>query len=190
MVRADTYLGMHRIRPGDEVLVSGTIAEHGLAVMLHREEAFGIESELRSDVAPLGGLISDLLDACGEGVVFLRDATRGGLAGVVADLAEGSGYRLTIDETRIPLRHETNYAAEMLGLDPLDVANEGKFVAVVRPQYAERALKALRAHPQGRHAASIGAFGMEEDGLCEIVTEVGGRRVIQKPYGEELPRIC
>ena len=190
VVRPDARLGLDRIRPHDRVLVSGTIADHGLAVMLQREGSYGMESELPSDVAPLGGLVASLLDACGEHVVFLRDPTRGGLAGVLADLAECSGLRLTVDETRIPLRHETAYAAEMLGLDPLDVANEGKVVAVVRPDAAEGALAALRAHPLGRHAEDVGSFGEAEDGLCEIVTAVGGRRVVQKPYGEELPRIC
>ncbi len=190
VMRNDAVLGVNRVQPGDRVLVSGTIADHGLAVMLQREEAFGIESELRSDAAPLNGLIADLLDSCGESIVFLRDPTRGGLAGVISDLAEQSGIHLTVDETRIPLRHETNYAAEMLGIDPLDVANEGKVVVVVRPEAEDRALSVLREHPLGRHADSVGEFSDVLDGLCEIITEVGGRRIVQKPYGEELPRIC
>jgi hydrogenase expression/formation protein HypE len=190
VMREDIELGVDRAQPGDRVLISGTVADHGLAVMLQREEAFGIESDLRSDAAPLSGLISDLLDACGKDVVFLRDPTRGGLAGVISDLAEKSGYRLTVDETRVPLRHETNYAAEMLGIDPFDVANEGKVVVVVRPDAEEEALQVMRAHELGRHAESIGEFSDTGDGLCEIVTEVGGRRIVQKPYGEEVPRIC
>ena len=189
-VRVDARLDWHRIRPGDRVLLSGTIADHGLAVMLQRESAFGVESDLRSDAAPLNGLVDDVLDACGKDVVFLRDPTRGGLAGVVADLADETGLHLLIDETRIPLRYETSYAADMLGLDPLDVANEGKMVLVVREAAADRALAALKAHPLGRDAEDIGAFTDEADGLCELLTEVGGRRVLQKPYGEELPRIC
>lgn len=189
-VRPDARLALARVRQGDRVIVSRPIGDHGLAVMLQREEAFGIESRLASDVAPLNGLVGALLDACGEDVVFLRDATRGGLAGVLSDLSERTRLHLAVDETRIPLRRETSYAAEMLGLDPLDVANEGTLVAVVRPAVLDAALDALRAHPLGEHAADVGAFGSDEDGLCEIVTEVGGRRVIQKPYGEELPRIC
>ncbi|NOX56680.1 MAG: hydrogenase expression/formation protein HypE, partial [Planctomycetes bacterium] len=113
-----------------------------------------------------------------------------GLAGVVADLAEGSGWHLTCDEIEIPVRPETRYAAEMLGLEPLDVANEGKVVVVVRPDAAEMALELLRKHPLGREAAIIGRFEDRRDGLCELVTEVGGRRILQKPYGEQLPRIC
>ncbi len=189
-LRAGLRPDMARIRPGDHLIVSGPIADHGLAVMLQREEAYGIESRLRSDVAPLNGLVNALMDACEEDVVFMRDATRGGLAGVMADLAELTGFHLTVDQTRIPLRQETAYAAEMLGLDPLDVANEGTFVAVVRPDAVKRALDALRSRAPGERASRIGTFEELEDGLCEIVTEVGGRRVIQKPYGEELPRIC
>jgi hydrogenase expression/formation protein HypE len=188
-IRPGRSLGMRQVRPGDVVLISGDIADHGLAVMLQREEQTAIRSELKSDVAPLNGLIARLLDQVPE-VVFLRDPTRGGLAGVIADLAERTGLHLLIDETEIPIRQETLYAAEMLGLDPLDVANEGKVVVVARPEAAGVALETLRADPLGERAALIGRFEGEEDGLCELLTDVGGRRIIQKPYGEELPRIC
>jgi hydrogenase expression/formation protein HypE len=189
MLRDGHDLGTHRIAPGDVVLISGTVADHGLAVMLQRESASVIRSELESDAAQLGGLVGDLLDGEAE-VVFLRDPTRGGVAGVLADLAEHSGLHLTVDETAIPIRRETLYAAEMLGLDPLSVANEGKIVAVVRPETAAAAVATLRRHPLGHRAAIVGRFTDARDGLCEIVTDVGGRRIIQKPYGEELPRIC
>ena len=122
--------------------------------------------------------------------MFMRDPTRGGLSGVVSDLAEQSGLHLALDEPNIPIRPETRYAAEMLGLDPLDVANEGKVVVVIRPSEVEEALQVMREHPLGRKAEKIGEFGAKRDGLCELITEVGGRRIIQKPYGEELPRIC
>jgi hydrogenase expression/formation protein HypE len=189
MRRPSPRLSMDGIRPGDVLLVSGTIADHGLAVMLQREQASVIRSDLESDVAPLASLVGDLLDAV-PGVVFMRDPTRGGFAGVAADLAEHGGWHLTIDETCLPIRQETLYAAEMLGLDPLGVANEGKVMVVVRPEDAGPALETLRAHPLGRRAAAVGRFEDVRDGLCEIVTDVGGRRIIQKPYGEELPRIC
>ncbi|MHC4413677.1 MAG: hydrogenase expression/formation protein HypE [Planctomycetota bacterium] len=188
-LRPDRRLGMKHVRPGDVVLISGTIADHGLAVMLQREQESVVQSDLQSDTAPLNGLIGGLLDAVPD-VVFLRDPTRGGLAGVVSDLAEHTGRHLTIDESMIPVRQETLYAAEMLGLDPLSVANEGKVVVVVREGAKEQALDALRSHPLGLNAAIIGRFEPEADGLCELFTEVGGRRIIQKPYGEELPRIC
>jgi hydrogenase expression/formation protein HypE len=189
ILRDGRELGFRHVRPGDAVLISGTIADHGLAVMLQRQPDRSVRSDLTSDVAPLSALVRDLLDAA-PGTSFLRDPTRGGLAGVAADLAEGSGYRVTLDETRIPVRRETRYAAEMLGLDPLTVANEGKVVAVVPEAETERALAALRENPLGRDAAVIGHVGPERDGTAELVTEVGGVRIVVRPYGEELPRIC
>jgi hydrogenase expression/formation protein HypE len=188
-VPRNVQLGMDRIKPTDAVLISGDIADHGLAVMLQREQQSVIRSTLASDVTPLNGLVDALLSESAE-IVFLRDATRGGLAGVVADLAERTGLHLTIDEPAIPIRQETLYAAEMLGLDPLSVANEGKVVVVIRAEAAETALQVMRSHRHGRNAAMIGRFEESSDGLCELHTDVGGRRVIQKPYGEELPRIC
>jgi hydrogenase expression/formation protein HypE len=182
-------VGVERVRAGDVLLVSGDIADHGLAVMLQRESASVIRSELESDVAPLAGLVEAIVGAVPD-VVFMRDPTRGGLAGVASDLARTTGLRLTLDETAIPIRQETLYAAEMLGLDPLDVANEGKVCVVVRSVDADAALAAMRSHPRGRRAAIIGRVEESTDGLCEILTDVGGRRIIQKPYGEELPRIC
>jgi hydrogenase expression/formation protein HypE len=190
VLREDANLGLERVEAGDRILVSGPIADHGLAVMLRREGLTSFESELTSDAAPLGGLVGRLLAELGEDVAFLRDPTRGGLAGVVADLASGTGLRVELVEDRIPVRKETRYVAEMLGLDPLTVANEGKVVAVVRPESAVRALEVLAAHPLGRSAAEIGRVREERDGLCEMVTTAGGRRLLQKPYGEELPRIC
>lgn len=188
-VRDGVMLGMNQIRAGDAVLLSGTIAEHGLAVMLQREQQSALRSDLRSDVAPLHDLIRTLLAEVPD-VVFLRDPTRGGLAGVLAEMAQRTGLHLVVDEPSIPLRQETRYAAEMLGLDPLDVACEGRLVIVCRPRAAGRAEAVLRAHPLGQEAAIIGHFESSRDGLCELVTDVGGRRIIQKPYGEELPRIC
>ncbi len=186
----DRNISISNIKPGDEVLISGTIADHGLAVMLQREDQDSIESDLKTDATPLNNLIEVLFGELGSNLVFMRDPTRGGVAGVVSDLAEDSGYRLTIDEVEIPMRPETHYAADMLGLDPLDVANEGKIIIVVRNGNAHRALEIMRTHVDGKNAAIIGKFEDEQDGLCELVTDVGGRRIIQKPYGEQLPRIC
>ncbi len=189
LMRPGVRLGIEMVRPGDAVLISGTMADHGLAVMLQREDSASIRSALASDCAPLGGLVASLLEAA-PATRFLRDPTRGGVAGVLSDLAERSGFHVTIDESEIPLRPEVGYVAEMLGIDPLDVANEGKFIAVVGADQAESAVAAMRAHELGRHAAVIGRIGSERDGVCEVITDVGGRRVIQKPYGEQLPRIC
>ncbi len=189
-IPANVELGIDLIQPGDVVIVSGEIADHGMAIMLQREQQTILESTLQSDTAPLNGMVESVLQELKDQVVFLRDPTRGGLAGVLSDLAEHSGYHLSVDETKIPVRRETLYAAEMLGLDPLDVANEGKFVFVVRKDVADRTLAILHQHLYGRQAAVIGQFLPQKDGLCELITDVGGRRIIQKPYGEELPRIC
>lgn len=177
-----------RVQPGDVIIVNGPVGEHGLAVMLARELP-QVTSVLRTDAAPLNGLITNLLAHVPD-VLFMRDATRAGLAGVTCDLARDCGYRVTLDEARIPIRPEAQHAADMLGLDPLEVANEGKVVAVVRPYEADAAVKAMRQHPLGQHAQIIGHVGHASDGLCELRTLIGGRRIIQKPYGEQLPRIC
>ncbi len=174
---------------GDAILVTGPIAEHGLAVMSARE-GLGIRTELRSDVAPLAGLTEAMLDS-GATVRFLRDPTRGGLAGVLADLAEDAGRNIEADEDAIPLTPVARHACELLGLDPLSVANEGKVVAVVASEDADRLLSACREHPPGRRAAIIGRVGATADlPLVELLTRVGGRRIVQRPYGEDLPRIC
>ena len=175
-------------QPGDVLIINGHIADHGLAVMLSREMP-QITSPIRSDAAPLNGLIEHVL-ASGATVRFMRDATRAGLAGLCADLAKRCGHRVILEESAIPLRKETQHAAELLGLDVLEVANEGKVVMVVPADHAQRALAALRGHPLGAHAAIIGRIGDLPDGICELRTGHGGSRVVQKPYGEQLPRIC
>jgi len=176
------------VRPGDVLIVSGTIADHGIAVMLAREMP-QVQSVVRSDVAPLNKMIERLLDEV-PGVAFLRDPTRGGLAGVVSDLASRTGLHVALEEKDIPIRPGTWHAADMLGIDPLDVANEGKVFAVVRPDAAERALKVLQGDKYGKDARIIGVVGGEADGYCELHTTMGGSRILQKPYGEQLPRIC
>jgi hydrogenase expression/formation protein HypE len=187
-LRSDARIGLARVQPGDAILVSGRIAEHGLAVMSVRS-GIEFESSLRSDVAPLNGLIAAVLD-CGADVKFMRDATRGGVAGVLADISEGAALTLEIEETQVPLSPTARHAAEMLGLDPLTVANEGKCVLVVAAQDGPAALAACRANPLGSHAAVIGCVLDTRPALVELVTRAGGRRVVQRPYGEELPRIC
>ncbi|HUB26819.1 MAG TPA: hydrogenase expression/formation protein HypE [Tepidisphaeraceae bacterium] len=177
-----------QVRPGDVLIISGPIADHGMAVMLARQMPH-VKSAVRSDVAPLNHMIADLLEGV-PGVVFLRDPTRGGLAGVAADLAARTGLHITLNETDIPVRPQTLHAADMLGIDPLDVANEGKIVVVVRPDSAAQALEALREDKHGKEACIVGSVGVDEDGICELRTSMGGRRILQKPYGEQLPRIC
>jgi len=184
----DVQLGFDRVQPGDAVILSGPVGEHGLAVMLAREMPH-VHSVLRSDVAPINHLVELCLHDLGGDIVFMRDPTRAGLAGVCADLAECSGHRVTLEEAAIPVRPEARHAADMLGLDPLEVANEGKLVLVVRGHRAADALLAMEAHGDAE-AAVIGRIDQERDGVCELHTTIGGSRVVQKPYGEQLPRIC
>jgi hydrogenase expression/formation protein HypE len=157
-------------------------------VMLAREMP-QVSSAIRSDVAPLNRMIDKLLRLV-RGVSFMRDPTRGGLAGLCADVAARTGLHVRLDEVHIPVRPETRHAADMLGLDPLEVANEGKVVLFVRPGDIEHALAVIRRDRYGAEACVIGAVTDENDGVCELLTTMGGRRVIQKPYGEQLPRIC
>lgn len=187
-MRERVRLGTARIEAGDAVIVTGRIAEHGLAVMSARE-GLAFDTELRSDVAPLNGLIASVIDT-GADLRFLRDPTRGGLAGVLADLAEETGISIEIREDAIPLSGVARHTAELLGLDPLTVANEGKCVIVVPEADAARVLQACRVHPLGERAAVIGRFQASSPPLVELITRSGGRRIVQRPYGEELPRIC
>lgn len=185
----DYQLGIDRIKPGDKLLINGNVGDHGLAVMLARELP-EVDSAVRSDAAPLSGLIFQVLKKLASGVSFMRDPTRSGVTGVVADIAAASGWHVTLFEDQIPVHPATYHAAEMLGLDPLEVANEGKVVVVVRPDSADAALQAMRSHPLGKDAQIIGEIENSADGVCELRTSIGGRRIIQKPYGEQLPRIC
>lgn len=182
------HVGFSRIAPGDAVLVNGTLGDHGMAVMSVRN---GLEFQTRiaSDAAPLNGLIGALADA-GIDLKFMRDATRGGLAGVLADIAERTGHSVEIAERRVPVRSNVKAAAEMLGFDVLSIANEGKAVFVVGESQAAAALEVMRRQRYGREAAILGRVTDASPALVELLTKAGGRRVVQRPYGEELPRIC
>lgn len=177
-----------RVEPGDRVLINGPIAAHGLAVLCARGQ-IELHSPLRSDVAPLWPLVEGLLET-GCDVRFLRDPTRGGLATVLVDLVEASGCGVTIEQDAIPIDPAARHAAELLGIDPLEIANEGKCVAVVAAADARRALELWRSHPLGREAAIIGTVTDTQPPLAELRTPVGGRRIIRRPYGEHAPRIC
>ncbi len=187
-VREGLRLDTTRICSGDVILVTGRIAEHGLAVMSARE-GLGLQTDLLSDVAPMNGLIAAVLD-CGVDVKFMRDPTRGGLACVLAGLADDTGLTIEVREAAIPLSGAARHAAELLGLDPLSVANEGKVVMVASEADAAKVLAICHGHPLGKHAAIIGRTVSSQPALVELVTRSGGRRLVQRPYGEELPRIC
>jgi hydrogenase expression/formation protein HypE len=181
-------LSIRAARPGDRVLVSGTLGDHGVAIMSVRE---GIEFEtvLESDSAPLTDLVRVMLEAC-PGIRCLRDPTRGGLSSALNELADASGVGVVLTEAAIPLRPEVRAACEMLGLDPLYVANEGKLIAVVPPADADRVLAAMRGHPLGRDAAVIGEIVDDHPGMVVMRSLVGGERVVTMLAGEQLPRIC
>lgn len=177
-----------RVAPGDRILVTGPLAEHGLTIMTARG-GLGIESTLRSDAAPLADLIATLRRT-GADIKFMRDPTRGGVAGVLNDIAEGSGWSVRVDELALPITPVARHTAELLGLDPLTVANEGKCVVVVAAADAASLLHACREHPRGAGAAIIGEVIDAKPALVELQTAVGGGRIVQRPYGEDLPRIC
>jgi hydrogenase expression/formation protein HypE len=179
-----------RARAGDAILLSGTVGDHGMTILTQRE-GLKFDSPLESDCAPLNGLVAELLDACPDGSVrCLRDPTRGGLATTLNELAMRSAVGIEIDEVAVPVRDAVRGACELLGLDPLYVANEGKFVAVVAPESAEAALVSLRSHPYGRDAALIGRVTDTHPGRVALRTALGARRVVDMLVGEQLPRIC
>jgi hydrogenase expression/formation protein HypE len=187
-VPAGVSLSIRNARPGDKVLLSGTVGDHGIAIMSVRE---GIEFEtvLQSDTAPLTGLVQEMLEAC-PAIRWMRDPTRGGLSSALNELAAAARVGVTLTESAIPLRPEVRAACEMLGLDPLYVANEGKLVAVVPAARAEPVLQKMRSHPLGRDSAIVGEVVAEHPGLVTLRSLIGGERVVSMLPGEQLPRIC
>ena len=181
-------LAPERIRPGDKVLLSGTAGDHGMAIMIARG-GLELEVDLESDTAPLHDLVATLLDAT-EAVRCLRDPTRGGVATVLNELALSAEVAISLDELMIPIRPEVNGACEILGIDPLYVANEGKLIAVVAPEAEQAALAALRSHPLGTSAAVIGEVSADPPGMVLLNTAFGGSRVVDMLAGDPLPRIC
>jgi hydrogenase expression/formation protein HypE len=177
-----------RARPGDVVLISGTLGDHGVAIMSQRE-SLGFATVLQSDSAALHTLVAALVAAV-PGVRVLRDPTRGGLAATLNEITHQSRAGIALRETAIPVREAVRGACELLGLDPLYVANEGKMIAIVPPEDADRALAALRAHPLGGDAAVIGTVIADAHCFVQMDTAFGGRRVVDWLSGDQLPRIC
>jgi hydrogenase expression/formation protein HypE len=176
------------LRPGDRLIVTGHVGDHGMAIMTRRHD-LRLEGDLRSDVAPLNGLIREALRAGGEDVVAMKDPTRGGVAGVLHEMAHKGKVGIVLHEPSVPVRAEVRAAGEMVGIDPLLVANEGKAVIGVRERSAGRVLEALRAHPLGRDAALVATAVAERPG--SVILDTGfGRRLLAEPEGELLPRIC
>ena len=177
------------LRPGDRVLVSGSIGDHGTAIMLARGE-FDLDADIESDTRSLWPAVDAMLDAAGPSLRCLRDATRGGLASVLNELARASGVAVVVRERDIPVRPAVAGAAELLGIDPMHIANEGKLVAFVAPDGADAALAALRSAPGGEEAAEIGEVRTEPAGMVLVETAFGGKRVLDQLVGDPLPRIC
>ena len=185
---ATRYIPDNGLRPGDRILVTGTVGDHGLAILATRGE-LALETQLRSDVAPLNTLIRRVLAVGGAGIVAMKDPTRGGLASALHEMAEKSNVCVILDERAVPVRDDVRAAGELLGIDPLIVANEGKAVIGLRPEIADTVLDALRSHPLGRNAAIVGE--VTEERIGSVIVETGfGRRLLVEPEGELLPRIC
>ena len=181
-------LSARRARPGDVVLLSGPLGDHGIAVMVERE-GIEIEGDLQSDAAPLTGLVQSMLEV-EPAIRCLRDPTRGGLASALNEIAVASRVGIQLNETQVPVRPAVRGVCELLGLDPLYVACEGRLVAIVPRSSAERVLCAMQAHPLGRDAALIGEVRETPPGIVSERTSIGGERVIVMLAGEQLPRIC
>lgn len=181
-------LSSDQARSGDAILLSGPLGDHGIAILAQRE-GLEFESKIRSDSAPLHGLVAALLDAT-RAVRCMRDPTRGGLSSALNEIAAQSGVGMELDECTIPVSEAVKGVCELLGLDPLYVANEGKLVAIVAPEAAEKALAALRSHPLGRDAQIIGRVTESHAGLVVLRTVLGTTRIVDMLSGDQLPRIC
>lgn len=185
----DLVLSAEQARPGDKVLLSGFIGDHGVAVMSQRQN-LAFETSIQSDSAALHELVAAMVAAAPQGLRVMRDPTRGGLAATLNELAQQSAVGFRLDEDAVPVRPEVAAACELLGLDPLYVANEGKLVAVAAPEAADALLAAVRAHPLGRDAAIIGEVIDDDHHFVQMTTAFGGGRIVDWLAGEQLPRIC
>jgi len=178
------------VREGDVVMVNGCVGDHGMAILAMRNDLH-VTSAISSDCAPLCGLVKSLLDECNTDVVFMRDATRGGVGTVLCELGQMCDREISIDESRLPVRSPVRSMCDMFGFDPLFIANEGKVVVVVRPESEKRALEAMKCHEYGRDAAVIGRVGKAASGGNVVMnTLIGGKRIVMVPQGDQIPRIC
>lgn len=189
VIEKPVNISSDRARPGDKILVSGYVGDHGMAVLSQREN-LEFEGVIESDCAPLNGLVEAMIDAGGDNVHCLRDPTRGGVATTLNEIAAHSRVGMSLQERAIPVRETVQSACEILGLDPLYVANEGKLVAVASADAADAVLESMHKHPLGTNAAIIGEVVSNHPGMVLMKTEVGGTRVIEVMFGEQLPRIC
>lgn len=189
LVDARLRLGPASVRPGDQVLLSGPIGDHGITILLARGE-LDLEAELCSDTRPVYPMIAAMAEAAAEGTHWMRDPTRGGVASALNELAADTGLGVALFEDRIPVRDQVRGACELLGLEPLHIANEGQFLAVLAPEHAEAALAAVRATPGGEDAVLVGEIRAEPARTVVAATSYGGTRVVDMLVGDPLPRIC
>ncbi len=184
--RKSRWLSDDNLSPGDKIIVTGTVGDHGITVLSERE-GYGFEGEVKSDVAPLHGLMKNCLKI--GGVASAKDPTRGGLANSLNEWADKSAVGIEIEEDKIPIKDWVSSAGEMLGIDPLSIGNEGKFILAVNPSKAEKILSALKETEEGKDAAIIGEVKEDIEGVV-LKTGVGGKRILEKPVGDPVPRIC
>jgi len=187
-LKSPNPIGARFVQSGDAVIINGFIGDHGIAVMAQRE-GLTLPEEVRSDCAPLAGLIKPLLDA-GLEIHAMRDPTRGGLAATLNEISQSAGVRMEIDETLIPIRTGVLAACEILGFDPFYLANEGKMVIYLPEKQSDAALNLLKQHPLGQHSRRIGRVIDKGHPIVHLITEIGGRRILDMPVAEQLPRIC
>ncbi|MEJ7765809.1 MAG: hydrogenase expression/formation protein HypE, partial [Acidimicrobiales bacterium] len=188
IIPAERRLGPDLVKSGDVVLISGTLADHGMAVMLARGD-LAIEADIRSDTASVGGLVEALLEAA-PNTRWMRDPTRGGVATVANELARDADLGVVLDESLLPVDPAVRGACDMLGIDEMYVANEGKIVAIVPPEEEAAALAAMRAHPIGKRSARVGEIVADPTGIVVLRTSFGGTRIVDMLVGDPLPRIC
>ncbi len=187
VIPPNVSLSVFNIREGDLLILNGPIAEHGIAIMIQRE-GISLSGDIKSDTFPLNHMVKDILKV--EGIKAMRDLTRGGLGGILCEIAEATGLSIHIEEESISIKQEVLSACEILGLDPLYVANEGKFISIVSPQSAEEVLRIMRGREEGKFAQIIGRIEKTPPGKVVLHTTIGGSRIVEMPIGEELPRIC
>jgi len=186
---AGAEMGYDKIVVGDKIIINGSLGDHGMTIISQRED-IKFQSQMQSDCAALAGLTCELLENT-SGIKFMRDPTRGGLAASLNEISRSSGLSIEIREVDIPIKPVVQAAADMLGFDVLTIANEGKFIAIVSPESVDDCLRICKNHPLGKEAKVIGEVCRSSDvPLVEIITQIGGKRIVQMPYGRELPRIC
>ncbi|MGD2093418.1 MAG: hydrogenase expression/formation protein HypE [Phycisphaerales bacterium] len=186
---SDVEMGFDKISVGDKIIINGTIGDHGMTIISQRED-IKFQSQLQSDCAGLAGLTCELLEST-SGIKFMRDPTRGGIAAALNEISRSAGLSMEINQTYMPVKPEVQAAADMLGFDVLTIANEGKFIAIVSPDLVDDCLKICKNHPLGKDASVIGEVVESRDvPVVEMITAIGGKRIVQMPYGRELPRIC